>query len=251
MNRAAELRFPEGFLWGAATAAFQVEGGNVASDVWLLEHLPNTIFQEPSGDACDFYHRYADDVATVASLGLNTFRFGVEWARIEPERGLVSTAALDHYSRVVDCCIDHGLTPVVTLHHFTSPRWLVRAGGWRSGDTPGLFAEYAGRLARLRSRRGRAPGFGRAPPPLSVEPARRPSSATPPSHAGVRRAMKLQWTSKLLLFGSCARRRPSLARRSRGTTHDRSRPGRNPGPPGGRRTIRVNSSTRTTPPNAK
>lgn len=141
-------RFPDGFLWGAATAAYQVEGGNVGSDVWLLEHLPNTVFREPSGDACDFYHRYPDDVATVAALGLNAFRFGVEWARVEPERGLVSMAALDHYSRLVDCCLEHGLTPVVTLHHFTSPHWLVSAGGWRSAETPALFAEYASRVLR-------------------------------------------------------------------------------------------------------
>ena len=83
----ASRRFPDGFLWGAATAAYQVEGGNVGSDVWLLEHLPSTVFREPSGDACDFYHRYPDDVATVAALGLNAFRFGLEWARVEPERG--------------------------------------------------------------------------------------------------------------------------------------------------------------------
>jgi beta-glucosidase len=142
------ISFPDGFLWGAATAAHQVEGGNVGCDIWVLEHLPNTIFSEPSRDACDFYHRYPDDVATVAALGLNAFRFGVEWARIEPERGPVSMAALDHYSRLVDCRVEHGLTPVVTLHHFTSPRWLVRAGGWRSTDTPARFAEYAGRVMR-------------------------------------------------------------------------------------------------------
>lgn len=141
-------RFPDGFLWGAATAAHQVEGGNVNSDGWVLEHLPHTPFREPSGDACDFLHRYPDDVATVAALGLNAFRFGVEWARVEPERGEVSGAALDHYSRVVDACLEHGIAPVVTLHHFTSPRWLIREGGWRSTGTPGRFAEYSGRVMR-------------------------------------------------------------------------------------------------------
>jgi beta-glucosidase len=135
-------------LWGAATAAHQVEGGNVNSDSWVLEHLPHTLFGEPSGDACDFLHRYPDDIALVAALGLNAFRFGVEWARVEPEPGEFSTAALDHYSRLVDCCLGHGIAPVVTLHHFTSPRWLIGRGGWRSGSTAAKFADYVSRVMR-------------------------------------------------------------------------------------------------------
>jgi len=81
-------------LWGAATAAHQVEGNNVNSDNWVLEYLPNSIFREPSGDACDFYRRFPDDIATTAALGLNAFRFGVEWSRIEPEPGVVSKRSL-------------------------------------------------------------------------------------------------------------------------------------------------------------
>jgi beta-glucosidase len=140
------VKFPDGFLWGVATAAHQVEGGNLSSDAWVMENMADSLYAEPSGDALDFYHRYPDDVALVASLGLNAFRFGVEWGRIEPEAGLVSRAELDHYSRLVDCCLDHGLTPVVTLHHFTSPRWLVRAGGWTNPDTAARFAEHSGRV---------------------------------------------------------------------------------------------------------
>jgi beta-glucosidase len=144
-------RFPEGFLWGVATAAHQVEGNNVNCDSWLMEHLPGSIYREPSGDAVDFYHRYPDDIAVIAALGLNAFRFGVEWARIEPEKGQISVAELDHYSRVVDTCLDHGIEPVVTLHHFTSPQWLIRHnGGWRGTDTAKRFADYAGVvMARL------------------------------------------------------------------------------------------------------
>jgi beta-glucosidase len=142
----AKGHFPDGFLWGAATAGHQVEGGNVNSDGWVLEHLPHTLFREPSGDACDFLHRYPDDIATVAALGLNAFRFGAEWSRVEPDPGEFSTAALDHYARLVDTCLGHGITPVVTLHHFTSPRWLITHGGWRSADTPARFAAYAGRV---------------------------------------------------------------------------------------------------------
>ena len=77
VSGADAIRFPYGFLSGAASAAHQVEGGNVACDIWVLEHLPNTVFREPTGDACDFYHRYADDVATVAALGLNAFASGL------------------------------------------------------------------------------------------------------------------------------------------------------------------------------
>jgi beta-glucosidase len=143
-GRGPVARFPDGFLWGVATAAHQVEGNNVGSDVWLMEHLPGTVYREPSGDATDFYHRYPDDIAVIAALGLNAFRFGIEWARIEPEDGEISNAALDHYSRVVDTCLRHGIEPVLTLHHFTSPQWLIRHnGGWRGTDTAQRFADYA------------------------------------------------------------------------------------------------------------
>ena len=82
--------FPKGFLWGAATAAHQVEGNNINSDGWVLEHMKPSMFAEPSGDACDFYHRYRDDIALAASLGFNAFRLSIEWARIEPEPGVYS-----------------------------------------------------------------------------------------------------------------------------------------------------------------
>ena len=134
--------FPADFLWGVATAAHQVEGGNVNSDIWLLEHLPGTIFAEPSGDAIDHYHRYADDIALIAGLGFGSYRFSLEWARIEPEPGQFSTAALDHYRDMLIACHAHGLLPIVTFHHFTSPRWLLAQGGWEDAATPGLFGRY-------------------------------------------------------------------------------------------------------------
>ncbi len=84
--------FPEGFLWGAATAAHQIEGNNWANDWWAWEHAPGTPCVEPSGDACDHYHRYEDDIALVAKLGLKAFRFSLEWSRIEPEPGAFSRA---------------------------------------------------------------------------------------------------------------------------------------------------------------
>ena len=136
------LTFPDGFLWGAATAAHQVEGNNVNSNWWVMEHTPGLPIAEPSGDAVDHYHRFAEDMRLLADAGLNSYRFSVEWARIEPERGVVSQASLDHYRRMIDTCLELGLEPVVTLMHFTVPRWMSEAGFWRSADAPDWFARY-------------------------------------------------------------------------------------------------------------
>lgn len=138
----------EGFLWGAATAGHQVEGSNVNADIWLLEQVTPTIFAEPSGDACDSLHRWREDVAIVKALGLNCYRFSIEWARIEPARGQFSQAYLDHYGRIVDHCRDIGLAPVVTFNHFTAPRWFAAAGGWENPEAPELFARFCERAAR-------------------------------------------------------------------------------------------------------
>jgi beta-glucosidase len=140
--------FPRGFLWGAATAAHQVEGNNVASDLWVLEHMKPSMFAEPSGDACDFYHRYEDDIALAASLGFNAFRFSIEWARIEPEPGAYSRAELDHYRRVLAACHEHGLSPAVTFWHFTNPRWIAAKGGWEAPETADHFLRYCERAAK-------------------------------------------------------------------------------------------------------
>ena len=137
--------FPRSFLWGVASAGHQVEGNNINTDTWFLEHLPGTIFSEPSGDALDHYHRYSEDIALIAGLGLTSFRFSLEWARIEPEEGHFSVAELNHYRRVLEACHEHGLTPVVTFHHFTSPRWLLEAGGWEDSKTPERFARFCDR----------------------------------------------------------------------------------------------------------
>ena len=143
-----QFQFPNGFLWGTATAAHQVEGNNINSDFWVMEHVPGTMFAEPSGDACDHYHRYRDDIALLVELGFNTYRFSVEWARIEPEEGCFSRASLEHYRRMLTACHEHGLTPMITFHHFTSPRWLIAAGGWESKETPAKFARYCERTTR-------------------------------------------------------------------------------------------------------
>ena len=139
----AEIRFPDGFRWGTATAAHQVEGGNWNNDWWAWEHNPNSGCTEPSGDACDHFTRYPDDIALLANLGFNSYRFSLEWSRIEPEEGEFSRAALDHYRRMCATCHEHGITPVVTFHHFTTPRWVCHHGGWEEPDTAARFARFA------------------------------------------------------------------------------------------------------------
>ena len=142
----AATPFPEDFLWGTATASHQVEGGNTNNDVWLYEHVPDTMYAESSGDACDHYNRYRSDIALLASLGLNAYRFSLEWSRIEPAPGEFSAVAIAHYRDMLRACHEHGLTPIVTYHHFTSPTWLIARGGWEDKATPGLFARYCRRV---------------------------------------------------------------------------------------------------------
>lgn len=140
--------FPANFLWGSATAGHQVEGGNVNSDTWVIEHLKPSPFVESSGDACDSFHRWPLDLDIVRSLGLSAYRFSVEWSRIEPAEGEFSIAMLDHYKAMIDGCRARGLKPVVTLSHFTMPRWFALKGGWTNPEAPRLFARYADRVAR-------------------------------------------------------------------------------------------------------
>jgi beta-glucosidase len=140
------LRFPEGFLFGTATAAHQVEGGNTNNDWWVFEHDSSSGCVESSGDACDSFHRWREDVALVADLGLKAYRFSVEWSRIEPSEGEWSIAMLDHYRRICAACVGRGIQPVVTLHHFTTPIWLSKRGGWESRDAPERFARFVARV---------------------------------------------------------------------------------------------------------
>jgi beta-glucosidase len=137
--------FPDGFRWGTATAAHQVEGNNVNNDWWEWEHRENSVCVEPSGDACDQYHRYPDDLRLLRALGFDNYRFSVEWSRIEPEEGHFSKAALDHYRRVCAECLANGLEPVVTFHHFTTPTWATDDGGWHDARIVDRFARFCER----------------------------------------------------------------------------------------------------------
>ena len=137
------MAFPKNFLIGAATAAHQVEGNNTNSDYWLQEQMPHSSFTEPSGNACDHYNRYEEDVRLLAEAGLNAYRFSIEWARIEPEEGRFDESEIEHYRSVIRCCRAHGVEPIVTLMHFTSPAWLIRKGGWEAESTIEYFRRYA------------------------------------------------------------------------------------------------------------
>ncbi|MHC6231882.1 glycoside hydrolase family 1 protein [Arthrobacter sp. MMS24-T111] len=133
-------RFTKGFLWGASTAPHQIEGNNTNSDWWAREGTTPGI--EPSGDAVDSYHRYREDMQLLADSGCNAYRFGIEWARIEPRQGQFSLAALAHYRRMIDTARELGLEPVITLQHFTVPRWFAEEGGWMAETAIERFAAF-------------------------------------------------------------------------------------------------------------
>jgi beta-glucosidase len=139
----AERGFPEGFLWGSAIAAHQSEGDNRNTDWWEHEHASGTNAAEPSGDAIDSYHRFAEDWMLVADSGQNAVRFSIEWARIEPSPGEFSTEAIDHYREVIGTANDLGLTSFVTLHHFVNPLWFAERGEWIEEESIQLFERYA------------------------------------------------------------------------------------------------------------
>ena len=145
----APLAFPAGFLWGAATSAHQVEGGNRANDWWRFERIPGVIRDgSVSGDACRHWELFDADFALAAGDGHNAHRLSLEWSRIEPERGRFSADAVAHYHAVFASLKRHALTPVVTLHHFTNPLWIADAGGWESRATVDRFADFVRFCAR-------------------------------------------------------------------------------------------------------
>jgi beta-glucosidase len=138
--------FPSDFLWGVAHAGHQVEGDNVDSDTWFAENVTPTVFKEPSGRAVNNYELWAEDIDLAQGMGLNAYRFSVEWARVEPVEGKFSDEALDHYEAIVDRCVELGLAPVVTLNHFTCPHWFAMRGSWLDPQAPELFARYVDKV---------------------------------------------------------------------------------------------------------
>jgi beta-glucosidase len=182
---------PKGFLWGTAISAYQSEGNNTNADAWLMENLQPSMFKERSGDACDSYHRYDEDFAIAQGLGLNAYRLGVEWARIEPSEGEFSNAELDHYARMLEACNARGLKPIVTLNHFTTPLWFARRGGFTASDAPALFARYCAKVAqRLGHLMHMATTFNEANIRLLVELMTGSSSASPTVQAAIAAAAR-------------------------------------------------------------
>ena len=147
--------FPDGFLWGAATSAYQVEGSPLADgagpSIWhRFSHTPGRILTGETGDvACDHYRRTTEDVALMREIGLTAYRFSASWSRILPEgTGAVNHRGLDHYDALVDQLLAAGITPMLTLYHWDLPAALDDRGGWRNPDAPQWFADYATVLYR-------------------------------------------------------------------------------------------------------
>jgi beta-glucosidase len=142
-------RFPQGFLWGAATSAHQVEGGNRGNDWWRFEQQPGMIRGGArSGEACRHWERFDEDFARVRGYGHTMHRLSLEWSRIEPACGHHDAAAITHYHEVFASLRRHGLVPLVTLHHFTNPLWIADAGGWEARATLDRFDEFVRFCAR-------------------------------------------------------------------------------------------------------
>jgi beta-glucosidase len=145
---ATSRHFPKGFLWGAAGSGHQVEGNDTNSDAWLLENVKPTLFSEPVRDAGNSFALWPVDLDLARHIGLNTYRFSIEWSRIEPEPGLFSIAMLDFYKAMIDGCRTRGLTPIVTFNHSTVPQWFAARGSWANPESPDLFARYCDHAAR-------------------------------------------------------------------------------------------------------
>src|ERR1700744_4328419 len=143
-----EMAFPKGFLWGSATASYQVEGAwNIdgrGESIWdRFSHTPGNVKGGWTGDiACDAYHRFSEDIAIMKQLNLRSYRYSIAWPRIQPSgSGAVNQKGIDYYNRLTDAVLAAGMRPLVTLFHWDLPQPLEDAGGWPNRDTAGRFAE--------------------------------------------------------------------------------------------------------------
>lgn len=139
-------KFPQNFLWGAATSAHQVEGQNIHNDWWLAEQ--SQALKEASGEACRHYDFYAQDFALAKELNHNCHRFSIEWSRIEPEEGRFDLLAVEHYRQVITELKIRGMEPIVTLHHFTNPAWFAQRGGWANSRLEKYFLRFVNKIVR-------------------------------------------------------------------------------------------------------
>ena len=142
------MKTADPFLWGAATSSHQIEGYNEHNDWWHWEAQGHIDGGARSGAATDHRNRFREDIRLAAELGLNSYRFSVEWSRLEPEEGRWDSAAFEWYRELIAECEKYKILPMLTLHHFTSPQWFASQGGFTSDDSPGKFAEYVKRVAQ-------------------------------------------------------------------------------------------------------
>jgi beta-glucosidase len=143
-NARADGSFPKNFQWCVSTSAHQIEGNNINSDWWDWEQIPGHIANnEKSGAACDSWNRVDEDLDMLKDLGVQTYRFSVEWAKIEPEEGQFDQTAIAHYQNEVALLKSAGISPMITLQHFTMPRWVRAKGAWEWDGFPAAFANFA------------------------------------------------------------------------------------------------------------
>ena len=146
------MSFPQNFLWGAASAAPQVEGGwnegGRTPSIWDVGIEGKVKHNETPHVACDTYHRYREDAKLMKSLGLRSYRFSVSWSRVMPEEGVLNPEGLRFYSDFVDALLEQGIEPLVTLYHWDQPLWMYERGGWQKDNAAQLFAQYAAALAK-------------------------------------------------------------------------------------------------------
>ena len=147
-------RFPKDFLWGSATAAYQVEGHCTNNNWYRFESArddlgrPRILDGQRAGVCCDHWNLYKQDIGLMKSLSLNAYRFSVEWSKIEPEPGKYDETALDHYENVVDELRKNGIAPMITLHHFTDPIWFEEQGAFLRENSPEVFAGFVEKVVR-------------------------------------------------------------------------------------------------------
>ncbi|MFN2124532.1 MAG: glycoside hydrolase family 1 protein [Candidatus Promineifilaceae bacterium] len=143
----AKMTFPPDFLWGTATSSHQVEGNNTNNDWWQFEQGAGNILEGgKSGLACDWWQHAENDLDLAAEMGNNAHRISLEWSRIEPQPSLFDNEALDRYREILECMIDRGIEPMVCLHHFSNPLWLVEKGDFNSDLIVDYFGRYTAKV---------------------------------------------------------------------------------------------------------